>query len=145
MNGEEQFEQWVRRRPQRQIPGSWRDEILTTAKAAARAQLAVRAPHGSRLVVIIEWLRNLVWPSPRAWAALGAAWVLVLALNLSSREPSRPGTAGRTVQATPEVREMLRQQEQLIAELMWRPTAAEARKPAVPQPRSQRREEMSMA
>ena len=115
------------------------------AKAAARGQPAVRAPHGSSPAAVIQWLRHLLWPAPRAWAALGAAWVVVLALNLSSREPSRPGTVGRTVQATPEVREMLRQQEQLIAELMFRPATAEVRKPALPQPRSQRREQRSMA
>ena len=145
MNGEEQFEQWLRRRPQRQIPVSWRDEILMAAKAVVRAQPAVRAPRGSGPAVVIDWLRNLLWPAPRAWAALGAVWVVVLALNLSSREPSRVETGGRTVPATPEVREMLRQQEQLIAELMCPPATAEARKPAVLQPRSKRREETSMA
>lgn len=143
MNDEDQFEQWLRDRPQRQIPVSWRNELLTTAKAAARPQPAVSA-RGSRLV-IIEWLRNLLWPAPRAWAALSAAWVLVLVLNLSSREPSPPETVGRTVQATPEVREMLRQQEQLIAELMFRPATAAAPKPALRQPRSQRQEKASMA
>lgn len=145
---EEQFEQWLRRQPQRQIPVSWRDEILTAAKAAASARVqpaTVRAPYGDRLAVVIEWLRNLLWPAPRAWAALGAVWVVVLAVNFSSRELSPPGTVGRTVQATPEVREMLRQQEQLIAELMCPPATAEPRKPAAPQPRSQRRGETGMA
>jgi hypothetical protein len=86
MNSEE-FGKKLARRTIRSIPDQWRDGILE----AAMAELEPASP----VVTLQEpWWRNLLWPSPRAWAGLAAAWVAILFLNAGSLEPSG-GNRGR--------------------------------------------------
>jgi hypothetical protein len=69
------FEQQLRRQPLRPVPGEWRDEILTAARAASRPRPSLLAPRP------VSWWRELFWPSPLAWAGGAAAWALIAALN----------------------------------------------------------------
>lgn len=139
MNGEDDFERRLQSHPPRKLPASWRAEILVAAKAAAAHRLpAASAP-------VISRLRALLWPAPRAWAGLAAVWLVVLTLNLSSHEPARPDSSNRVVPASAESREMLREQGELLVELVGPRSIAEAAKAPVSQPRSQRRQEKAMA
>ncbi len=72
------FEEYLRRQSIRPVPAHWRGEILR----AARAQPA--AP---------PWWREWLWPSPRAWAGLAAAWGLILLLTVTA--PNEPAAAGQ--------------------------------------------------
>ncbi len=137
MNGEDDFERRLQSHPQQKLPASWRAEILTAAKVAAAHRLPTSAPVMSRLSA-------LLWPAPRAWAGLAAAWLVVLTLNLSSYEPAGPDSANRVVPVSAQSREMLREQGELLAELVGPRSIAEAAKAPVSQPRSQRRQETSM-
>ena len=144
MNGEDQIERRLQRQPQRQIPASWREEILTAAKAAAaREAEPIHTAFG--LPAVASWLTGLLWPAPRAWAGLAAVWLVVVVLNFSAREPSRGESASRALRPSPQMRELLREQEQLLAELVGPRGTTEVPKVTVPQPRSQRREEAAMA
>ncbi len=90
--------------------------------------------------------RELIWPCRRTWAGLAAVWVVLLTLQLASRDPAEVA-ARKTPPPSPEVLMVLRQQQLLLAELVERPAprAADRPKSAPARPRSQRPEEMGMA
>ena len=69
------FENQLRRTPIRPAPEAWRGEILRAAHAAAPAKPEPQ-----------QWWRELLWPCPRAWAGLAAAWVVVLASQYDGSE-----------------------------------------------------------
>jgi hypothetical protein len=133
MNGGVEFEKRLRRVPPRQVPAPWREEILGAVAQITRVSLAPRPGIGN-------FLRAFLWPNPQAWASLGAAWVLILGLSLASQDlrPPRTETADRLVRPSPQMRELLRQQEQLMAELSDPVDLSERRKSeaVVPKPQS---------
>src|ERR1043166_2104088 len=61
----------------------------------------------------IRFWRELILPRPRAWAGLAAVWVLILALKLSTHDPSH--VVARDASVSPEVIARLRQQKQLTS------------------------------
>lgn len=91
------------------------------------------------------WL-ELIWPSRRIWAGLAAVWLLILAANVSLHDGSQ-AMARKSSPPTPAMIMAFRQQEKLLAELIGpRETpVAEPPKPSLPQPRSQRRNEVLTA
>lgn len=136
MNRDDQFEKRLQRQPLREIPSAWRKEILSAAEAA------VASPHSSAASRSSSWWRELFWPCPQAWAALAAVWLVILAASLVTRET--PAMASRQITPpSPQVRELLKQQGQLLAELVGpiEKHDTDRLKPLAPQPRSQRREE----
>lgn len=143
MNGDEPFEQRLRGLPQRPVPAGWRSEILSAAHSAAAPRPAPAAGGG--------WLRDalmgLLWPHPKAWAGLAAAWVLIFAFTLAGRDHAQAEVARQARPPSPQLRELLREQEKLLAELTGPAESirtAPAR-PAATEPRSQRREEFLKA
>lgn len=73
----------------------------------------------------IDWL----WPSPVAWGAVAAVWVIIIALNAASREPARaPSTLARR---SPEMIQALREQREIFVELV----APAAREPEPVRPK----------
>ncbi|MCX8157866.1 MAG: hypothetical protein N3J91_15740 [Verrucomicrobiae bacterium] len=68
------FEERLRSQPWRPLPRAWRKEILDTALASAQPQAGSR-----RWRLMLEYL---LWPGPRAWAAVAALWIVALAGNL---------------------------------------------------------------
>lgn len=141
MNYDEQFERCLSRQPVMSVPPAWRAEILT---AAERATDSV---HASRMAHHVSWWRELFWPCPQAWAALATTWLLIVGLNVISRESSPPTLASRVVPSPPQIRDLLKQQERLFAELVGplEESRADRPQPAAPQPRSARREEFANA
>ncbi len=128
----DEFEQQLQRQPLRSPPEEWRREILEAANAAARARTPAFSPPGE------PWWREWLWPSPRAWGGLAAAWVIILALNAA-----KPGTpAGFANGSPPPSREMimaLSAQRRELAELLGdAQETSPATKPALPRPRSER-------
>ena len=81
-------------------------------------------------------LRELSWSNPRAWAGLGAAWVLIVALKLATPAPHQFARTNSTV--SPESLAKAREQRLFIAELLGAiaPREAVPVKPLVPAPRS---------
>lgn len=67
------FEQRLSGAPLREIPAEWRARILR------RASASVAPPPPTWWEVLSAWL----WPSPRAWAAVGAVWMLIAILCFS--------------------------------------------------------------
>lgn len=139
MNDEmEQFEKLLKRQPLQHVPAEWRKEILAAANGArtGRAQTAVGESFFS---VLNRRLASLLWPHPVAWGALAAVWIFILGANLSMRDPL-PVMAKKVSPPSPEVVAELRQQHQLLAELLGANEAPAADRPKVfvPGPRSER-------
>lgn len=107
-------------------------------------QSAPAAQHTLVAALRLRW-RELLWPCPQAWASLAAVWLLILTINLTTRDPPAR-TIAQAAPPSPEVRELLRQQERLYAELLGAtPTrvATQTKAPAL-SPRSQRRDEIAI-
>jgi hypothetical protein len=136
MNHDEQFEQRLQRRPLREVPSAWREEILNAARTSAASR------HSSLVTCHSSWWRELFWPHPTAWAALAGVWLVILGAQFVTREPS-PQDFARRAPPSRQMRELLKQQEQLFAELVGpiEKPEADAPKPLLRQPRSQRRDE----
>jgi len=122
---------------------------LDEIRRAAVAQMA-KPPvtHTERLPLraLLTLWRELIWPCRQTWAGLAAVWVVLLTLQLMSRDASAV-VARKSPPPSPEVLMVLRQQKLLLAELVDRPESRAADRPKVVplRPRSERREEMWIA
>jgi hypothetical protein len=131
----ENFEERLRNQPLRQIPAKWRSEILTAAQAAALSRRL------SPVARPAPWWRELLWPSPTAWAGLACAWLVVLTLNAAARPTAgEQRMAGQTRQPSQEIAVTLAQRRQELAQLLSQSseTAIEPRRAVRPGPRSER-------
>jgi len=149
MNPDE-LEKRLERQPLRQVPSAWRDQILSAARQASRSEHAPRTTHhvGSRpslLSTLHHQLSTLLWPHPVAWAGLAAVWVVILGVNLTTRDAA-PLVARHSSPLSPQVFMAFQAQEQLLNELLGPPEASVADRPKPPlsQPRSEGRREMVM-
>jgi hypothetical protein len=89
--------------------------------------------------------QELIWPCRRIWGGLATIWFVLLMLNLNMDE--RPAVAMRTSTLTPEVLLALREQRELLAQLLDSspPPAASPAPPAAHGPRSELREPFQRA
>jgi hypothetical protein len=144
MNRDDQFEKRLQRQPLREIPPAWREEILAAAEASRRP---TPVPALNFTSILKRRLRESLWPAPQAWAGLAALWLVILGVNFATREPSSQNMTHRSGPPTPQVLELLKQQEQLLAELVGpvEESAADRPKSWSPQPRSQGREDLQNA
>ena len=150
MNPDE-FEKRLQRQPLRQVPVECRKEVLSAARQASLPEHAPRtthhAPHSpSLLSTLNSQLSTFLWPHPTAWAGLAAVWLVILGLNLATRETT-PLMAKRASPVSPQIFMAFREQERLLAELLGPRQApvAEPRKAVLPRPRSERRNSLLMA
>ena len=140
------FETKLQRQDWRAVPADWREEILGAARDAAIPQPVARTPQRSLLSTLNHQLSTLFWPSPKAWGALAAAWVLAFAINFSLRDKPQI-VAQKEARPSPEVRVALEQQKRLLVELIGWPASpdAESPRPGLLRPRSERRNELLTA
>ena len=133
------FEHRLARLPVKEIPGEWRADILSAARAAQPAPHASRLTRHAWLSTLNSQLSTFFWPHPKAWAGLAAVWVGIVALNFSTRDQSVM-VAGKVSPPSAEVIVELRKQQKLYAELMGvnEPREADRPKDATSRPRTQR-------
>jgi len=163
MNSE--FEKRLQDQPMREVPSNWRARILDAAPPApvgtARVPSEAHSAKGGRAVrgcflpersprrgdptspkpAVADappWWRQWLWPCPKAWAGLAAAWVLILVMNLAmGKDPAQTANA-RLALSRQELKE-LRQQQQTLAELIFSGETVEDEPPkAIPSPHSER-------
>ena len=70
------FENELRKQPIRRVPEHWRSQIL--------------ASRGCALPQADPWWAALLWPSPKAWGTLAAAWALMICFSVATREATGP-------------------------------------------------------
>jgi UDP-N-acetylglucosamine:LPS N-acetylglucosamine transferase len=144
------FETRLQRQPLRPIPGEWRDDILSAARQASLPQHASRITHHtlasrSLLSTLNHQLSTLLWPHPTAWAGLAAAWIVILGVNLATRDAATLA-ARHAAPVAPQVFMAFQEQERLLSELIGpRDTpVAERPKPDPTRPRSEGRRSLLM-
>ena len=123
----------------REIPPSWRAKILREGRRAAVPKNKWDADTAS--LPKWSWLSTILWPHPKAWAGLATIWILILAVNFSTRDRT-PVIAEKVAPPSPEVVAELRQQKLLFAELIGpaETQVADRQKSFLPRPRSERAE-----
>ncbi|HZQ48362.1 MAG TPA: hypothetical protein VFC07_15200 [Verrucomicrobiae bacterium] len=102
---------------------------------------AVQAANKPRSLGIADILRKLweesIWPWRRAWLGMAAVWVVSLSLNAATQETPRL-RANKAPVSDAQVLAVLREQKQLMAQLLGVfPPVVDSR-PNMPKPRSQR-------
>ena len=135
MNDElKSFEERLRRQSLKPIPANWRAEILQASCRTTKAPV----PEENWLSTLNQKLSTLFWPHPKAWAGLAAVWMVILAVNFSTRDRA-PVMAEKISPPSPEVVAELKQQRQLYAELIGPPLAQDVdrRKNLAPRPHSE--------
>jgi hypothetical protein len=131
------FEQKLRRQTLRPIPSEWRAEILDTTNSTARRS-EVKTARSNWLSTFNHQLSTILWPHPNAWAGLAAAWILIFAVDFSTRDTT-PVVAEKAAPPSPEVVAELKQQQRMLAELIGANQVREAELPRfLPLPRSER-------
>lgn len=122
------LEQQLARLELKRIPPEWRVQILSAgASAPSRA---------TRTDSSIAWWRALIFPSPRAWAALASAWVLVALMLLTMPSVGSSHIAPGTVLSAGAV-EAWREQQRLLAELFPHERRAQPPKAMPPRRRTE--------
>ena len=139
------FERQLQRQSFRSAPVEWRAEIVAAATAATR-------PPGSRSIFsrLNAGLSALLWPCPQAWAGLAAVWVVILVVDLGSREGKPATSANSSTSSNRAVTGLFglwRQREIELAGLAgpFPQPIAPPPQPALPRPRSEREEPAAMA
>jgi hypothetical protein len=135
MSDHEQFEKRLQRQPLREVPRTWRNEILLAARKSVVREPTSRRTQGTWFSVLKDQLSTLLSPHPRAWAGLAAIWLVIIAVNFASREDSITMAKGRVTPPSQQMREMLREQKQMLAELFDQP-ATDRIKVRAPRPQS---------
>jgi hypothetical protein len=124
------FEDYLRRQSIRPVPAQWREEILRAARPQPQSAVS-------------SWWQEWLWPCPRAWAGLAAAWGFIFLLHLTTPDDPASRQAGS---ASWQSFAFLQQESEIIAQLSApeesRP--APAPPPAATKPRSSRRVKQSI-
>src|SRR5437016_1427301 len=133
------FEKRLQRQSMRPIPREWRREILDAARRTGDPQLstlrskAAAEDGATSKPQTTSWRRELLWPCPQAWAGLAAAWMVILFLNMASREPVQAAKTSKAAPA-PELLIALKEHRRLLADLIGTPTVGAPPKPFQPRP-----------
>ena len=107
------FEKDLSRRKIPMLPSFWREQILDEALKPVSSKS--RSSFLGRVQVMIqEWMS----PTPRAWGALACVWVVILLLSRLPGPDAAPHLAGGSKVSTGVEVVGLKQQQQLMAELM---------------------------
>ena len=86
---------------------------------------------------LLLW-RELIFPSRRTWAGIAAAWLVILVVNFSLRDPAQPGNV---IKATAPAMMSFQEQQKLLNELLADrsvPMDTDRPKTFSPRPRSER-------
>ncbi|HTY88289.1 MAG TPA: hypothetical protein VMB80_12550 [Candidatus Acidoferrum sp.] len=99
---------------------------------------SLKTPETGKMPVLLLIWREVIWPCRRIWTGLAAVWLLILAVNLSMRDPVSNIT-GKPVRSGAVMISWQTQQRWMSELLTERPMPPEADRPrnVVPGPRTE--------
>jgi anti-sigma factor RsiW len=111
----------------------WAKEFEQAVGLDRRAENAV-------VPAVLDWCKDMIWPCRRIWAGFAMIWAVILAMNLSHRDPMETVAGNQSRPSIKMVRAFL-EQEGFWAEAGGpiEKSVAEPRRETTPQPRSERR------
>jgi hypothetical protein len=114
-----------------------REGVVAQCREERRGAIPKMVVAGMAALPILLW-RELILPSRRTWAGIAAAWVVILAVNFSLRDPVPPGNAAKM--SAPEMMSFQEQQKLLNELLADRSLPVDGERPKTfsPGPRSER-------
>jgi hypothetical protein len=118
----------------RPTAAEWRDEIMRAARTPPGSVTSDVAP---------PWWREWLWPCPKAWLGLAAAWGIVLLLQTT--EPSEPGEPNNAAPVTWQTFAQLQKEAESIAQsedVKKKPSITP--QSAMPQPATRRRSKVNI-
>ena len=128
MNADD-LEKRMAQQPLRQVPIEWREEILASAQKAADGGR-------SRPATARSWWRELLWPSPWAWAGAATVWVIGFMLNSFASGGGDEMAFASSVRPPAVISEMAQSERlSLMKSLFESPPAVEAGPPTKLQPK----------
>jgi hypothetical protein len=133
------FEKRLQRQAPRQLPASWREEIISASQAACQSPAgSVRSTHATITHLVFSLWRELICPARRIWAGLAAAWVIILIAN-ANLTTDRPMAHAESATSSAELWFSFREQTLLVAELSGTVESKPIKPPQAtpPRPRSQ--------
>src|ERR1039458_52541 len=104
----DEFEQFLKKQPLREVPPAWRAEILPSAAQPEAVQPT--------------WWSVWLWPSPAAWTGLACVWIVILVLNVATRpSEAERQLAERSPAPSHDMALALAQQRRELAQLLGSP------------------------
>jgi hypothetical protein len=133
----DEFEKRLQRQPIRELPSEWREEILRGATPSSHSPFVI---HHSFLSTLSSRLSTLLWPHPKAWAGLAAAWIVIAVIQFTSSDRTEI-IATKAAPPSSDAMVMLQRQNHLLAELFEEMPLKGTDRPkhGLTQPRSERR------
>lgn len=130
VEGLDAFEKRLMRVPLRGAPEGIQATVLAGARdgRVGRAREVERRSAGR---VWTGWLRELIWPNPKAWGCLAIGWVVIAVAQLSLLSTAHPKTremarSAKTHPVDPELIQRVREQREMLARLLSPPVSAPA-------------------
>ena len=122
-----EFEKQLAKEPLKSVPTEWRSQILNAARAQAPREVPASAAQP------LTWLRELLWPNPRAWGALAAVWIVIAAFKFTTPNSTTANAGEIAKNQTISVSEQRRELANLLDA-----TPDKSRRSPVDRPRSAR-------
>lgn len=114
-----------------------RAQVVTQELASSDRKPARRAFFNPAFLATKLW-QELIWPTRRIWTGLAAVWVGMLIFNYATAE--RGMVIAESPPPAPEVKMALREQRQMMAQLLGAGPVEPATRPHIPGPRSEERQ-----
>jgi len=120
------------------------EDLAACARATAAQPSRQLDPSFSLTFVAMKFWQESIRPWRRLWAGMAAIWLVLLALNLATRET--PKMAGhQTAPPDPEFLAALREQQRLMRQWLEPIAPPPAATPKIPGPRSERPQTIVLA
>jgi hypothetical protein len=113
-----------------------RAENLAACARSAVEPSVQRRPSFDLSAAAARFCQEALWPWRQVWIGVAASWLVILAVSLATGE--MPAfVAAKPARLTPEVLAALRQQQQLLTQLLGTETPPPVARPRLPGPRSE--------
>jgi hypothetical protein len=119
------------------------DEVRARALASL-SQPPQQAGESFALRMVLAFWRELILPCRRVWGGLAAAWVVIIGLSLCTGGEPRAMT-GKSAPLDPDAATALREQRQILAQLLDATPTPAAAHPQAPGPRGDVRRAVAVA